>query len=101
MHYHLTNVQFFIGCFALIIAFFLALAAIHDLRAKKTPPFRNYFYSYSEHDEDLLQQSSMSDPEEWHTGNQPLVENFDLHDADPAERLTAVRESARQEHDPE
>jgi len=99
LHYHLTNAQFIIGCFALIIAFFLTLAAVHDLRVKKTPPFRNYFYSYSEDDDDLLEQSSLSDPEGWHSGQQPLIDEFDFNNADLTDRLTAVRESARQNID--
>jgi hypothetical protein len=96
LHYHLTNLQFFIGGFALIIAILLALAAIHDLRPKKTQPFRNYFYSYSENDGDLLEQSSFSDPEEWRAGEQPLIDDFDFYNVDSTERLTTVRESTPQ-----
>jgi hypothetical protein len=99
MHYHLTNAQFIIGCFALVIALFLTLAAVHDLRVKRQPPFRNYFYSHSGEDDDLLQQSNLSDPEEWRYGQQSLVENFDFHIANSTDRLIAVRESARQNID--
>jgi hypothetical protein len=93
MHYHLTDVQLIIGCFALIIAIFLTMAAVHDLRPKKTQPFRNYFYS--DYDGDLLEQSALSDPEEWRTGKQPRLDNFEYSDANSTERLIRVRESNR------
>ena len=95
MHYHLTDVQLIIGCFALIIAIFLTLAAVHDLRPKKTQLFRNHFYSPSDYDDDLLQQSALSDPEEWRTDKQPLLDNFEYSDANSTERLIRVRESNR------
>ena len=99
MHYHLTDVQLIIGCFALIIAIFLALAAVHDLRPRKTQPFRNYFYS--DYDSDLLEQSALSDPEEWRSGKQPLLDNFEYSDANSTERLISVRASNRINRDPD
>lgn len=61
MEFHLTNLQFFVGGFALILVF--AFAMLLAKRRKKTPPFRNYFCS--EYGNGSPEQESFSKPNEW------------------------------------
>jgi hypothetical protein len=59
MHYHLTNAQFRVGGFVLILAIVFAIAAFLENRRAKTPPFLNYFGS--EYDRAVLQHGSLSE----------------------------------------
>jgi hypothetical protein len=43
LHYHLTEPQFLISGFILLLGIIFALAAFVELRAKKHPPFGSFF----------------------------------------------------------
>jgi hypothetical protein len=51
MHPHISNAQFLIGGFVLILASFLALAALVDFRRMRKPSRFNYFYNGFDPDE--------------------------------------------------
>jgi hypothetical protein len=83
MHLHLTNLQFLIGGFAIIIVAFLALAAYFDFRRKKKPPFLNYLHSDFDRDrfnQDYPRQGSFSEPDEWHTHNHTRMHAYEARD---------------------
>jgi hypothetical protein len=81
MQPHLSNLQFLIGGFVLIIVTILALAAFLDLRGKrKATPFQNYFcsdFDQDQFDQDNPQQSSYSTAGEWSAYNEARVQAYE------------------------
>lgn len=68
MQPHLTNLEFIVGGFALIVVAIFALATYLDGRKAKTPPFRNYFCTEFDQEQflqDSPHQDSFSGPNEW------------------------------------
>jgi len=52
MQLHLSNLQFLVGVFALVLVAILAAATVFDIRRRRrTPPFLNYFYSDFDQDQ--------------------------------------------------
>ncbi len=72
MHLHLTTPQLLIAAFAMGMGIIFAVAALLEQRAKKAPPFQNYFAT--EYDRNLFPaEASESDDflNEWHRQTAP------------------------------
>jgi hypothetical protein len=79
---HLSNLQFFVGIVAMVLVAILSVAAIIDIRRRRTPPFLNYFYSNfdpDQYDRDTARQSSLSGIGEWRAYNRDRMTAFETH----------------------
>ncbi len=78
MQPHLSNLQFFVVIVALVLAVFLTMAKIIDVRRRRrTPPFANYFDSNSDQDNrdpDSFDRSSSSGLAKWRAYNRYRVQ---------------------------
>ena len=72
----ITVAQLFAGAFILVAFIILALRAIQRHRREKAAAFRYYFGP--EYERDLLEQSALSETEEWRAGNHPSFTPFRL-----------------------
>jgi len=73
---HLTKTQLFIGALIFIACVVLALRAFVRHLRRLTAPFRDYFGP--EYDRDLLQQSELSENDEWRADRHPSFTPFRL-----------------------
>jgi len=68
--------QLFAGAFILIVFIILALRAFQRHRREKAAAFRYYFGP--EYERDLLEQSALSESEEWRANSHPSFTPFRL-----------------------
>jgi len=73
---HITMAQLFAGAFILVVFIILALKAFQKHRRQKAAAFRYYFGP--EYDRDLLEQSALSETEEWRADYRPSFTPFRL-----------------------
>ena len=73
---HITMAQLFAGAFILVVFIILALKAFQKHRRQKAAAFRYYFGP--EYDRDLLEQSALSETEEWRADYRPRFTPFRL-----------------------
>ena len=73
---HITMAQFLVGASILIVGMGLALRAFQRLRKEKAAAFRDYFGP--DYERDLLEQSALSETEEWRADYRPSFTPFRL-----------------------
>jgi hypothetical protein len=81
---HITMALLFAGAFILIVFIILALKAFQRHRREKAAAFRYYFGP--EYDRDLLEQSALSETEEWRADYRPSFTPFRLRHPEFRER---------------
>lgn len=82
---HIIMAQLFAGAFILIVFIILALKAFQRRRREKAAAFRYYFFS-PEYERDLLEQSALSESEEWRADYRPSFTPFRLRHPELRER---------------
>ncbi len=84
MYPHLTDLQFLVGSFGLIVGLILAVAAFLDYRRKTKPQLHGYFYS--EFDQEHAPLGSYVEPGEWEAYYQSRLEVRQAREASKARR---------------
>jgi hypothetical protein len=80
----LTKILLLIGALVLIVCIAAALRAIFRLHREETAPFLGYFGP--EYERDLLEQSALSESEEWRAESRPSFTPFRLRQPGSSER---------------
>jgi hypothetical protein len=81
---HLTKAQLFVGALIIVVCVILVFRAILQHRRNEAAPFRDYFGP--EYDRDMLQQSELSESEEWRADRRYSFTPFRLRDPGASER---------------
>ena len=80
----LMKILLVIGALILTVCVVLALRAIFRLHRENAAPFRGYFGP--EYERDLLEQSALSESEEWRAESRPSFTPFRLRQPGSSER---------------
>lgn len=97
MHYHVTNAQFLVAGFLLILAIALAVSAFRKNRRDKLPPFLNYFGS--QYDRADPQGDSLSEADSRYSDRYSRFDAFGVPDFDDARRRSRTSDDTRRDRE--
>jgi hypothetical protein len=97
MHYHLSNAQFFLAVFTLILVIIFSAASLLEIRRKKSPPFADYLAS--EYDREFIKYSAMSDEDDVLSDRRPAFLSFHFRSFDAGELTEKVQAGRRQDRE--
>jgi hypothetical protein len=95
--FHLTNGMLLFVVLVLILGVGVAARAFLGYRRGKSAPFRDYFGP--EYDRDLLQQSSLSETEDWLADRHARFTPFRLRDPGTSQQRTRVSGATQLDRD--